>query len=252
MSQITTIGSVINFDCNQMVAIMQVFSREYILKNIAITHFRTGETLFEGPFKSLGHAVEAAIEDDISLAFADLRHANLINAQMDGAILDSAQLTDANLLGANISEASLHRTSFKNAQMHSTVLCESIIEAANFEGTLFGATDIASAQIRRCLFNTLSTFSLNFRDADLVHLNGFMAAQEQLCEFSRPPLILGGLAYPIICLDHKLLVHGHTLPLPTEREELPSALFTFIRTHRPLLETLWHAHNGSDATLRAA
>lgn len=222
------------------------------MKNIAITHFRTGQTLFEGPFKSLRHAVEAAIADKVPLAFANLRHANLVNAEMDGAILDSAQLEDANLLGANISEASLHRTCFKNAQMHSTVLCESIIDAASFEGTLFGATDITAAKIKRCLFDTLSAFSLNFSDAGDARLNGFMAAHDELCEFSRPPLILNGLAHPIACLDHKLLVRGHALPPDLTREQWPSPLFTFIRAHRTLLETLWHAHNGDGTTLLAA
>lgn len=222
------------------------------MKHIAITHFRTGQPLFEGTFKSLRHAVETAVADKISLAFADLRHANLVNAEMDGAILDSAQLAGANLLGANISEASLRRTCFKNAQMHSTLLCESVIDAANFEGVLFGATDIAAARIRRCLFDTLSALSLNFRDAAHVSLNGFMAAHEQLCEFSRPPLTLGGLTYPIACLDRKLLVHGYAFAPHLPRAHLPSPLFAFVRTHRSLLETLWHAHNGSDATMRVA
>ncbi len=222
------------------------------MKKITINHFRTKQTLFEGRFKSLRHAVEAAVEDKISLAFADLRRANLVNAEIDGAILDSAQLENANLLGANISEASLHRTNFKNAHMHSTVLCESIVDAANFEGALFGGTDIAGSRIKRCLFDTLSAFSLNFRDADDVSLNGFMAAHEQLCEFSRPPLILNGLAYPVACLDHTLLVHRQTLGPRLTPEHIPGSLFAFISAHKPLLETLWHAHNGHDTALLAA
>lgn len=222
------------------------------MENITITHFRTGQILFEGPFKSLRHAVEAAIADNVSLAFADLRRANLAHAEMDGAILDSAQLQDAHLLGANISEASLRRTSFKNAQMHSAVLCESIIDAASFEGTLFGATDIAGAKIKRCLFDSLSAFSLNFRDAAEVSLNGFMAAQEQLCEFSRPPLALHGLPYPVACLDRKLLVHGHAVGPRPAADQLPSPLFAFIRAHQGLLEILWHTHNGDGTALRAA
>ncbi len=197
-------------------------------------------------------AVEAAIEDKASLAFADLRRANLVNAEMDGAILDNAQLENANLLGANISEASLHRTCFKNALMHSAVLCESIIDAANFQGALFGGTDITGSKIKRSLFDTLSTFSLNFKDAAEISLNGFMAAHEELCEFSRPPLVLNGLIYPIACLDHKLLVHTQALTPHLNQEHMPSALFAFIRAHKPILDTLWHAHNDHISTLRAA
>lgn len=222
------------------------------MKKITINHFRTKQTLFEGSFKSLRHAVEAAIEDKISLAFADLRHANLTNAEMDGAILDSAQLENANLLGANISEASLHRTCFKNAHMHSVVLCESIMDAANFEGALFGGTDITGSKIKRCLFDTLSTFNLNFRDANYATMNGFMAAHEQLCEFSRPPLVLNGLAYPVACLDHALLINNQVVSTRLSRDHTPSPLFTFIRAHKDLLETLWHAHNCHGTTLRAA
>lgn len=222
------------------------------MNTITIAHFRTRQVLFEGRFKSLRHTVEAAIRDGISLAFADLRHANLVNAEMDGAILDNAQLENANLLGANISEASLYRTSFRNARMHSAILCESAIDAAHFEGALFGATDIAGARMKRCVFDTLSALDLNFEDTAEININSFVAAHNQLCAFSRPPLTLKGLGYPIACLDHKLLV-GHHAVVPAAREgQLPAAISAFMRTNRSLLESLWHTHAGTKMALFAA
>lgn len=222
------------------------------MKNITITHCKTGQPLFEGHFRNLRHAVETAIKEGQSLAFADLRHASLVNAEMDGAILDNALLENANLMGANISEASLRHTCFINAQMHSTVLCESHIEASSFKGALFGATDIAGAKINHCLFDTLSAFSLNFNTTETIGSNGFIAAQEQCCGFSRPPLVLHGLPYPVIRLDHHLLIGNHVFSAHKIDKQMPSALYNFIKTHKPLLEILWHARNGTAATKKVA
>ncbi|HEY0901486.1 MAG TPA: pentapeptide repeat-containing protein [Micavibrio sp.] len=221
-------------------------------KTIRINHFRTGQPLYEGAFHTTAQAVEAAISERVSLAFADLRHANLINAELDGAILDSAQLGGANLMGANLSEASLRRTCFQDALLHSTVLCDSIIENADFDGALFGATDVAGARLRHCLFTTLSAFDINFNDAAVLDANRFRAAQDYLCRFSRPPLVIKGLRHIVACLDHKMLIGFHALA--PESPDIPAhtPLQRFIQSHDSLLQELWSAHNSTPLTLRAA
>lgn len=219
------------------------------MKTITIKHFRTGQTLFAGRFTDTRQAVERAVADGISLAFADLRHANLVNALMDGAILDSAQFDEANLMGANLSEATLRRASFVNAQLHSTVLCEAILDAAHFKGTLFGGTDISGALVKRCLFDTLSALSLNFRDARHIDTNGFAAINDYICEFSRPPRVLTGLPFHIACFDHSLLIGNHAVThIPvTKGPGISSSLFSFITGHRNLIETLWQGCPKDDA-----
>ncbi len=222
------------------------------MKTIQINHFRTGQILYQGRFANIRQAVEAALCDRVSLAFADLRHANLVNADLDGAVLDGAQLGDANLLGANLSEASLHRTCFQNALLHSATLCESIIDAANFEGALFGATDLSGAKIRRCLFSTLSALELNYKDAAALNMNGFMAAEDFLCGFSRTPLLLKGLSKPVACLDHKMLIGLEAIEPNAPHAPAPSLLAPFIKTHHALLQNLWLTHNGTSPALRVA
>lgn len=215
------------------------------MSKLSINHFRTGRALFSGSFKTMKTAVEAAISDNVSLAFADLRHANLINAQMDGAILDGAQLDEANLMGANISEASLRRTSLMNTNLHSVTFCDSILDAINARGALFGGTDITAAIIQRCLFDTLSALELNYRDAKKIGLNGFMADNEQLCEFSQTPILIKGFNYPIYYLDRVTLI-GHIAWELTDKHNLPSGMFSFIQSHRQTLNNLRQLHTANE------
>lgn len=222
------------------------------MKIIQINHFRTGQVLYEGRFSGMRQAVETAIRDRVALAFADLRHANLVNAALDGAILDGAQLAHANLLGANLCEASLHRTGFQNALMHSAALCESIIDAANFDGALFGATDIAGARLRHCLFSTLSALDLNFVDTAELSTNGFIADEDYLCGFSKPPLVIKGFRHVITCLDNKMLI-GLTACAPeAPAQHHRGPLCNFMQTHREILRNLWIAHNGTPQRSKAA
>ncbi len=188
--------------------------------------------------------MEAAIRNNASLAFADLRHANLVNAQMDGAILDGAILEEANLMGANLSETSLRQASLSNAQLYNTILCETLLDATNCRGSLFGATDISGAKVRHCVFDSLSALDLNFRDTDQMKMNSFEGEQEHLCAFSRPPLTLKGLAFPVTCFDHTIMVDRYVftdLPL-AKPSKLPSRVFSFIAANRDLIQKLQQDH----------
>jgi len=214
------------------------------LRNIKIKHARTGQIIFSGHFSSIRHAVEAAIRDKASLAFADLRHANLVNAQMDGAILDGAILEEANLMGANLSEASLRQTSLSNAQLYNAILCETVLDAANCRGSLFGATDISGAKIRHCVFDSLSALDLNFRDTDQMRMNSFEGEHEHLCAFSRPPLTLKGLALPITCFDHAIMVDRYVFTELTLAKscEIPSRLRGFVAANSGLIQHVYQDH----------
>ncbi len=214
------------------------------MKTIAINHVRTGNPLFTGHFSSIRQAVETAISENISLAFADLRHANLVNALMDGAILDNALLDEANLMGANLSESSLRRTSLINTQLYNTALCESVLDSTQCRGALFGGTDISGARISRCLFDTLSALDLNFRDTAFMDANGFVAGNDYMCEFSKPPLVLKGLPFPITCFERSILIGHYALTdiTPAAPAHMPSVLFNFMRNHSALISTLWQVY----------
>lgn len=210
------------------------------MKIITIKNWRTGQTLFTAKAMTLKKAVECAISNGTSLAYADFRHANLINANMDGAILDHACLNEANLMGANLSEASLRHTSLINTHLHSAILCEAILDNADCRGALFGGTDISGAHITPCRFDTLSALDLNFRDARQIADNSFISSNSYLCRFSQPPLALKGLPFPLALFDQSALVGHHALTeWPQIRSSgMSSALFTFVAGHRDLISAL--------------
>lgn len=214
------------------------------MKTITIKNWRTGQTLYTGKATTMKRVVEKALAEGISLAYADLRHANLMN-DMDGAILDDAQLDQANLIGANLAEASFKRTSLTNTQLHNAILCDALLDSADFTGALFGGTDISRATITHCRFDTLSTLDLNFRDARQIDTNIFTSSNGHLCRFSQPPLALKGLPFPLTFFDKAALVGHHALTeLPTIKSSgMSSSLFTFVSGHRDLIDILWKSQS---------
>ena len=65
------------------------------------------EVVFSGKFYSHRECVEAAVENKISLADADLQDANLQGANLQGANLQGADLRYVNLQGAYLQGANL-------------------------------------------------------------------------------------------------------------------------------------------------
>jgi hypothetical protein len=171
-----------------------------------IKNHRTGAVIFEGDFFSLRRCAEQAVCDGICLDFADLTRANLVNASLDEAQLRHARLGGANLMGANLSEAELDGADFTNAGLQNACLCLAGLRRCRFDGALFGATDIAGARLDRAFFSTLSAFHLNFRDA--VSMQGCLYAEPDgaPCVFSRPPVVINGLRWPVIIMDRHIKI----------------------------------------------
>jgi hypothetical protein len=174
--------------------------------NHQIKNHRTGKIIFEGRFPLLRDCVEEAQRDNVCLDFADLSRANLVNASLDEASLRHARFHDANLMGANMSEASLDGADFTNAALHNACLCSSSLTNCHFDGTLFGATDIAGSKIDRSVFSTLSAFHLNFQDALSMQGCVFINPCGTYSTMSQPPLTVGGLRYPVVIMDHHIKI----------------------------------------------
>ena len=62
----------------------------------------SGDVLFEGYFRTVKRAVEAAVREDVCLDGINLRNANLAQVNLDNAQIQGACLWGANLTGANI------------------------------------------------------------------------------------------------------------------------------------------------------
>lgn len=229
-------------------------------KRIQVKDHRTGKVIFGGDFPTLRECVEQAVVDRVVLNGANLSEANLINASLDDAQMQNACFRNANLMGANLSEASLDNADFTNANLQSACLCFSSLKNCRFEGTAFGATDIAGCDISGSIFSTLSTlstistlstlsaFSLNFIDA--ISLSGCRYLHEgTACGFSCPPVVISGLPFAISMMDEHILT-GSRLWLRKEIRALandnrPAArpggdggLYAFIRSHKGLFREL--------------
>lgn len=163
----------------------------------------TKEVIFSGEYVSLKACVEDAARKGFVLDYADFRRANLTHANIDGLKGNHICFDYANLVGANLSESVIGQSSFCNASLQNVCFCEANYYDCDFRGALFGASDIAGAVLRRCVFDTLSCFSLNFIDAGLIHSCSYVS-ENMTCPMNSDPLVLNGLEYPIIFMDEHI------------------------------------------------
>jgi uncharacterized protein YjbI with pentapeptide repeats len=181
------------------------------MPEITIRHALTKLPLFAGRHSGLRACLERAVARGTDLTGADLRHANLANAELDGARMKGVRLDHANLSGANLSEASLDGAVFAHAALQNACLCFTALNHCDFTGASFGATDIAGASLDGTRFSTLSAFTLNFRDAEMLRDCQWFTEDGAPCPFSRPPIAITGLLQPVILLDRHVQIGPVTI-----------------------------------------
>lgn len=218
------------------------------MPRVQIKNHRTGETIHEGLFQTVKECIEDAVENNITLDYADLSHCNLENANLDEATMNNAKFDHANLNGANLSEASLNNCTFANATLYGTCLSLSSLQKCDFNSTSFGATDIAGASICGSVFSTLSAVELNFIDTAKMNECAFHSSDGSNPKFSRPPMLIKGLAYPVILFDSHIKIGGHIktfdewIPVITNNvtEQIEPQLHNFIRKYKRLFFAAYH------------
>jgi uncharacterized protein YjbI with pentapeptide repeats len=178
------------------------------MKNYAIRSLYRKEALFAGTFPDFQSCLQAAIDDRIPLHYADLRGMNLLNMEMDGADLRHASFSGSNLSGVNLSEALLDGTNFNGATLFGAVLCESRMIGASFDDAFFGGTDISHADCSDITISTLSAFDLHFENAASIKGARYINPCGTICPISRPPVVVRGLARPVIFMDRHIKI-GH-------------------------------------------
>ena len=176
------------------------------MKTHQIRHSATGETLFEGVFKTIRETVERAVGENTRLDHADLSGANLVNAALDGARMCHACFNGANLMGANLSEATLDGADFTAASLQAVCLRFSTLRGCNFDGAAFGATDIYGCDIGGSHFSTPAAFLLNFADAINMKDCYYSISGHEACLMSRPPVFIQGLREPVVLMDDCMLI----------------------------------------------
>lgn len=176
------------------------------MQHYRIVHCQKGDILYEGCFSSIAACAEQAVREGVSLDYADLSHANLVNACLDEASLLHARLRSANLAGANLSEARLDGADFTDAGLQNACLCFSSLRHCRFTGSAFGATDVAGGDLSFARFSTLSALTLNFRDAEIIAECVYQEDGAPEVPFSVPPLVLQGLIFPVACFDRHIKI----------------------------------------------
>ena len=101
-------------------------------KMIQIRNWKTKKVIFEGEYPTIKDAVEAAVKQGVSLAWANLTGANLTGANLTWADLTGANLTWANLTGADLTGADLYKANLTGAD-----LTRANLTNANFTDTIF-------------------------------------------------------------------------------------------------------------------
>lgn len=182
------------------------------MKTYHIQNLTDQSLLFTGVFKNFRACVEAAINQGVSLARADLRQRNLSFAMLDGGLFDAADFSGSNLCGANLSEISAPGSVWNEADLSGACLAYSDLSTAVFRATQFGATDIAGCDLRRALFaDSPSCFHLNFAEAQSMKGARYAAGPAEAA-MTRPPLVMLGLQGGALAqLDNHVVCRGQLI-----------------------------------------
>ena len=107
---------------------------------IQIKNWRTGAVIFEGEYQSIKDAVEAAVKQGVSLAWANLAYEDFTDAILIGAILTRANLIGANLIGADLTDAILIGANLTWADLTRAILIRAILYGADLTDAIVTGT----------------------------------------------------------------------------------------------------------------
>ena len=123
---------------------------------IEIKSWFSGDVLFEyeSDNATMKKAVEAAVDDDADLRGADLSDADLSDADLRGADLSDADLRDADLRGADLSDADLRGADLRGADLR----------GADLRGADLRGADLSDADLRgAAIYYSDGNFDVNYR-----------------------------------------------------------------------------------------
>lgn len=178
------------------------------MKNIYIRNHKNQTVIYQGAFRTMRQAVEAAIHDNVSLSYANLRGARLGNAALDGGDFRYSILENANMIGANLSEADFTGANMRGADLSLACLCESRMVDTDFTNTFFGVNLLTGAVIDNCVFTCPSALTLPFIEA-LAGRNIF-SHEGKVVTFTGAPVLISGLPKRVALFDTYILI-GNTL-----------------------------------------
>ena len=143
---------------------------------IKIKHRFNGSVLFSIEAGSLRLGVEAAVEADANLQYADLRHADLRHADFRDADLGYVNLQSANLVYANLVYANLRDANLVYANLGSANLRDADLRSADLRYADLGYANLQSADLRYADLRHADFRSADLRSADLGYAMGVSAS----------------------------------------------------------------------------
>lgn len=165
--------------------------------------FRTGRILFAGQYKTIKHALEAAIAQGVDLAGIELKDCNLEHANMDDAQFSNAVFFRCNMRRANLSEAKLDRARFLDCDLSEACLSYASLRQTNLIETPVTRVDMAGAWVENMIFSCPSALSLNFVDCKKFRNSVYIHNGHIHCLMTKQPVTIKGLKYDVTLMsDH--------------------------------------------------
>jgi hypothetical protein len=123
--------------------------------------------LFDGNHDSIRLCVEDAASAKIALCCADLRNANLCNADLRNADLRDAYLCDADLRYANLRDANLCNADLRGADLRDVNLCNADLRNADLRYAYLCDADLSGADLSGAYLCNADLRDADLCDADL-------------------------------------------------------------------------------------
>jgi len=139
---------------------------------------KSGKVIFRYPDTTMKETLEAAVKEGVDLSLADLRGADLTDANLAGAILRGADLSQANLTGANLTGANL-----RDAMFHQAILNGACFRSANLRRAFLLCAELSKADLRWANIDNADLSMANLSGADLreAELETAKLTQTNLC-----------------------------------------------------------------------
>lgn len=193
-----------------------------------------GKKLFQSQYKTIRAALEEAVANDINLAGADLRKANLKNASLDGLNAPKSCLWGANLAGADVAGADLTGCDLRSAALEGACLAHTKLCNADMQGAYFSHTILEDADFKNTRISCISFFDCDLRMARNLCDATFMHWGEDEISLETTPIIIKGLPHNIILIG-SACIRGTEILHWADLDETQQAAYALLRTTMDVL-----------------
>ena len=170
------------------------------MATIEIKHRHTNEVIYSCEAETIKEAVEKAVNEKASLAYANLSFTSLFNAN-----LSEANLSEANLFNANLSEANLFNANLFNANLSEANLSEANLFNANLSEANLPHANLFNANLSEANLSEANLFNADLSRANLSNAT-FSKTKILGVEIDKAPFFIYGLHYEVIIVPGKIMI----------------------------------------------